>query len=75
MIAQAIVDLFFTVTVSKVARGECRLVNLGALFLQAGEDLENEHETEFGWSVNFFILSCYSLYRRNYTIIATNTLR
>ena len=73
VIAQAIVGLFFTV--SKVACGDCRLGTLGALFLQPGEDLENEHETEFGWSVNFFILSCYSLHRRNYTIITTDTLR
>ena len=73
VIAQAIVGLFFTV--SKVACGECRLGTLGVLFLQPGEDLENEHETVFGWSVNFFILSCYSLHRRNYTIITTDTLR
>ena len=60
MIALASVDLFFTV--SKVACGECRLDTLGVLFLQPGEDLENEDETEFGWSVNFFILFCYSLH-------------
>ena len=61
MIALAIADLFFTV--NKVACGECRLDTLGVLFLQPGEDLENEDETEFGWSVNFFILTCYSLHR------------
>ena len=68
MIALVIVDLFFTVTVSKVARGECRLVTQGGTLPATQGGSGNKHETEFVWSVNFFILPYYSLYRCNYTI-------